>query len=467
MSESIFSRFVPKISPDSSVTSASKSRDLADYPELLVLFQDVKNKSRLTPNDFPMVFAELTSRRSELGTTDFDPEIDFLSRLFNIIFSDRDLPDVIKVQLARLQINLLISVIQEKGFLNHSSNPARRLLDTVVRTEVDLVLSGNLELSGIEVLNEGIDKIFNCEVVEFKSYRELLEQYRELTTKRSVPETSIEQPAPAQPAPAADNSSIAETVQSMIQQLTLPLQAQNRSTMLFDKVWAPMLSQIASTDGLNSSSWIKAVQTVKTQVWALTPKTTEHDHQKLLTMMPKVSLVLAKTMNALKLPADLQKSLKEHWTLEQAKVMQSTEENLGSLRQNPRTRTQANHPENNNKKINSKPDGPLPVTKPDPHPPEGLETGQSAKIVTSEAEKLKLGDWIEIYHEDSEVMVKLTWRSEDTSMFIFVDREGNRVREIDGDTLDNEVASGQIKLASTKSDSIQKSRLSFLNILKS
>jgi Protein of unknown function (DUF1631) len=462
MSESIFSLFAPKNSPDSSATSASKSRDLADYPELLILFQDVKNKSRLTPNDFPMVFAELTSRRSELGTTEFDPEIDFLSRLFNMIFSDRDLPDVIKVQLARLQINLLISVIQEKGFLNHSSNPARRLLDTVVRTEVDLVLSGNLKLSGVEVLNEGIDKIFNCEVVEFKSYRELLEQYRDQTTKRSVPETSIEQPDQA-----TDVSKTTQTVRSMIQQLTLPLQAQKKSTILFDKVWAPMLSQIALTDGLNSSSWIKAVQTVKTQVWALTPKTTEHDHQKLLTMMPKVSLVLAKTMNALKLPADLQKSLKEHWTLEQAKVMQSTEENLGPLRQNPRTRTQANHPENNNKKIISKPDGPPQVTKPDTHPPEALETGQSAEIVTSEAEKLKLGDWIEIYHEDSEIMVKLTWRSEDTSMFIFVDREGNRVREIDGDTLDNEVASGQIKLASSKSDSIQKSRLSFLNILKS
>ena len=228
-----------------------------------------------------------------------------------------------------------------------------------------------------------------------------------------------------------------------------------------------MLSQIALTDGLNSSSWIKAVQTVKTQVCALTPKTTEHDHQKLLTMMPKVSQTLVKTMAALKLPEDLQNSLKEHLTLEQAKVMQSTEENLGPLRQNPRTKAQANPPENNNKKIISKPDGPQEVTKPDTHPPEALETGQSAQTVTSEAEKLKLGDWIEIYHEDSEIMVKLTWRSEDTSMFIFVDREGNRVREIDGDTLDNEVASGQIKLASSKTDSIQKSRLSFLNILKS
>jgi len=461
MSESIFNLFAPKNPTDSNAASIPEFRDLATYPELLILFQDVKNKFRLTPNDYPMVFTELASRRSELGTTEFDREIDFLSLLFNMIFVDQELPDAIKSQLARLQINLLISVIQERGFLDHSSNPARRLLDTVVKTEVDLVLSGNGEHSGIKVLRQGIDKIFNCEVVNFESYRELLEQYRDETGKESIPENSIEQPDQA-----TDVSKTTQTVRSMIQQLTLPLQAQKKSTILFDKVWAPMLSQIALTDGLNSSSWIKAVQTVKTQVWALTPKTTEHDHQKLLTMMPKVSQTLVKTMAALKLPEDLQNSLKEHLTLEQAKVMQSTEDNLRPLRQSPRTRAQANHPDNNNKEIIDENDSSASVTKPDTRPPEALETKQSVEIVISEAEKLKLGDWIEIYHEDSEIMVKLTWRSEDTSLFIFVDREGNRVREIDGETLDKEIASGQIKLASFKSSSPQKSRLSFLNILK-
>jgi len=461
MSESIFNLFAPKNPTDSNAASIPEFRDLATYPELLILFQDVKNKFRLTPNDYPMVFTELASRRSELGTTEFDREIDFLSLLFNMIFVDQELPDAIKSQLARLQINLLISVIQERGFLDHSSNPARRLLDTVVKTEVDLVLSGNGEHSGIKVLRQGIDKIFNCEVVNFESYRELLEQYRDETGKESIPENSIEQPDQA-----TDVSKTTQTVRSMIQQLTLPLQAQKKSTILFDKVWAPMLSQIALTDGLNSSSWIKAVQTVKTQVWALTPKTTEHDHQKLLTMMPKVSQTLVKTMAALKLPEDLQNSLKEHLTLEQAKVMQSTEDNLRPLRQSPRTRAQTNHPDNNNKEIIDENDSSASVTKPDTRPPEALETKQSVEIVISEAEKLKLGDWIEIYHEDSEIMVKLTWRSEDTSLFIFVDREGNRVREIDGETLDKEIASGQIKLASFKSSSPQKSRLSFLNILK-
>jgi len=462
MSESIFSRFAPKSSPDSSAISIPEFRDLAAYPELLILLQDVKNKFRLTPNDYSMVFAELASRKPELGTTEFDPEIDFISLLFNMIFVDQELPDVIKAQLARLQINLLISVIQEKGFLDHSSNPARRLLDTVVKTEIDLVLSGNSDLSGINVLKQGIDKIFNCEVVNFESYRELLEQYRNEMEREPMSENSI-----AQPDQVTEASKTAQTVQSMIQQLTLPLKAQKNSTILFDKVWAPMLSQIALTDGLNSSSWIKAVQTVKTQVWALTPKTTEHDHQKLLTMMPKISQTLVKTMAALKLPADLQVSLKEHLTAEQAKVMQRTEDNLGPLRQNPATRTKANHPGKNNKDIVDKTDGSASAAKSGTPDPETTETEQSEGMLTSEAEKLKLGDWIEIYHEDSEMMVKLAWRSEDTSLFIFVDREGNRVREIDGESLDNEIAGGQIKLASSKSGSTQKSRLSFLNILKS
>ncbi len=50
-------------------------------------------------------------------------------------------------------------------------------------------------------------------------------------------------------------------------------------------------------------------------------------------------------------------------------------------------------------------------------------------------------------------LAKLTWRSEDNSLFIFVDRDGNRVKEIDGtilyccEKLDNHLAAFTMNVA--------------------
>jgi hypothetical protein len=352
--------------------------------------------------------------------------------------------------------------------------------EDVPKTEIDLIKSGNSDQSGIEILKKGIDKIINCEIVDFESYRELLEQYQTDTETGTTSKASIEPPIQT-PAENPEDTKTTQIVLSMMEEITLPLQAQYKSTLLFDKVWEPMLLQIALSEGLNSSTWIKKVQTVKTQVWALTPKTTEYDHQKLMTIIPHVSRSLVRAMNFLDLAPELQTSLNEHLKQEQAKVVKSTEINIKPLRRSPKAETRPRQAKHNNKKaidevknIISDSDASTSTTTtnlesrvPDNQTQEASNTREDVEIRASEADKLKLGDWVEIEHENSAILVKLTWRSEDSSMFIFVDREGNRLREVDGATLDKEIATGQVKVTHAEPESSHKSRLSFFNILKS
>ncbi len=314
------SRLSPVPSPDSG--KKSSVIDFSEHPDLLIHLQDIKNKSRLAPHDFHIVFAELDVRISELGLADFEQEIELLSMLFHLAFIDQELSVEIKTKLARLQINMLISILQESGFIDHSSNPIRRLLETVVKTEIDLIKSGDSDYSGFEKLQQGINKIANCEVVDFAAYQELLDQYQEGT----VPADPVI--VKQRPDKAAEVTKTTQIVLSMMQEFTIPLQVQNRSTILFDKVWSPLMLQVALTDGLKSSSWTKLVQTVKTQVWALTPKTVECDYQTLQTMIPHVSKSLVKSMDSLKLSAKLQKSLIEYLELEQEEVIRNLVDSL-------------------------------------------------------------------------------------------------------------------------------------------
>ena len=444
--------------------------NLSELPDLSIQLQEIKNKSRLAPNDFHIVFAELDVKISELGLSGFEQEIDLLSTLFHLVFIDQELPEEIKVQLARLQINMLISVLQESGFIDHSRNPIRRFLETVVKTEVDLAKSGYDDRSGVEILQQEINKIVNCEVVEFAAYQELLDLYQQRTLTPKDSETPKQQPDKA-----AEVTKTTQVVLSMMQEFTIPLQVQNRSTILFDKVWSPLLLQTALTEGLNSPSWIKLVQRVKTQVWALTPKTTESDHQKLLTMIPQVGKSLIRSMESLKLSAKLQHSLSEYLELEQAEVIRNSEINIKSLDQKPKPESQAKKTETSDKKITSQVTDSPSVAKTAASPQQDENVGildvepnnqKEIEATVSVADNLKLGDWIEIKDDDTEILAKLTWRAEDSSLFIFVDREGNRVREVDGVTLDYEIAAGQITVANAESKSPQKkSILSFFNTI--
>jgi hypothetical protein len=217
------------------------------------------------------------------------------------------------------------------------------------------------------------------------------------------------------------------------------------------------------------------VQTVKTQVWALTPKTVECDYQTLQTMIPHISKSLVKSMDSLKLSAKLQKSLIEYLELEQAEVIRNSEINIKALEKKPKPESQVEKSETStSKKVAEAAESSATVkTAVEPASDENQEimdtapvVPQDAKATVSEADNLKLGDWIEIKEGDSKILAKLSWRAEDSSLFIFVDREGNRVREIDGVTLDYEIAAGQITVATAESKSPQKkSILSFFNTI--
>jgi hypothetical protein len=462
-----------------SESSAPKSLSISRNLELLCLLEEFKDNSRSTSSSFDNVFPQIRERLSALQISAIDREVDHLLVLYSLIFNDKELPEPVKVQLARLQVYMLISAVQESGFLDHSGNPARQLLDNVFKIEVGLVNSGKGERSGEGVLRKGINQMINSEVVNFDSFQVLLDLYTNHVNGGPEP---VEQNKPV--ANAAEVTKTTQIVQAMMREITVPLQALNKSSILFDKVWSPLLLQIALTDGLKSTAFIKTVQMAKTQVWSLVPKTTEKDQQKLLATLPHVSKSLVSGMHSLKLSPELQKSLNGYLKLEQKEVIQQGNNNIKSS------------------KAGKKPSGKTAATSKPPKAATAIseekmideiddfsammKTGiykltdemrealnpdnnkdKIEKPVETVADKLKLGDWVEIKQDQSIELAKLTWRSEDNSLFIFVDRSGNRVKEVDGTMLNYEVETGTIALVGSTAVSSEKRQFSTRNVLDS
>ncbi len=468
-----------QISPDSLVISRRF--------ELLNILHEQKKNSRSTSSKYNNIFTDLKKTLSEAGITDIDKEFDLVSFLFNFVFSSKNLFEETKVQLARLQSYVLLSAINEADYINQPDNPAQLLLDTVVKTEIELVESGHSRQSGNLILRNAIDQLIEFPSVTFKSYSDLLDRYNnhiedsqkkseqeeqkkkveevehlqkmlaeerknkaeeearlekikaeeqkkkaeeeargekieaEERKKKAEEEARLEKiQAEEQKKKAEEQARLAkidekkqqqraeederlkrieearllriekelqkraneekqlkraeeekrqkktrdqehlkqarieamkkqqcekeqklkynqtakmrQLVKSTMEEITIPLLALNKPFILFDKVWSPLLVQIALADGINSTIWEKTLRMVRNQVWSLIPTSTTSELQKLVAVRPHIANSLVRGMHSLKLSASLQKSLVEYLRLEYEEVLKKSSQNIKILK---------------------------------------------------------------------------------------------------------------------------------------
>ena len=484
-------RFSLRSCTDLSESLPPKSLPDSEYLKLIVLLQKFKEKSRDTTTKYENLFPELKETLLKQQITDFDQPLEQLGLQFKIIFNDEELPSDIKAQLARLQVYFFISAIHEDGFLTRSSHPARRLIDTVVMSEVEYATTDKSHLSGHDVLKDGIDKMVNLQTVNSDSYQDLLTQYKSRLEK-TVKEYNKN---PYQSGPD-DSSKINQLVETMLESMVEPLRAQKKSLKVFEEVWSPLMLEVALTQGLNSPAWHKVVTIIKTHVWALIPKSTEKDRAKMLATLPQIAKSLKGVMKNLKFTDREQKLLLEDLNSEHDDVLEKTSYNIGQATQELKiistknrvleslSRSSKAAGANQKELIKDiddlfsmiKPDKKLKTSsKPSPSDSKTRPTAQAAKPAVkirekrnlSPAERIRIGDWVECNQGNKTIMAKLTWKADDCSLHIFVDRNGKRVSEVDLATLNSELKSGQKVLINVDSSGLKRNQSSFLRPLGS
>ncbi len=424
---------------------------------MLMLLQRFKEESHQARDRCGNLFPELKIRLSELGIDCHHDLIDQLNQIFKLIFEDEDLPPLVKQQLARLQIFIFVTAIHENGFLRRSSNPARRLLDGIIGSEVEIARNGNAELSGIGFIREHIDKLAENGSISVDSYATMLEGYK---THLLENETALRQARKIKA-----TRKVMPLVKTRLAEITQPLKIQGTPLILFDKVWFPLLIQIALQQGMESDPWHKALAMVKKQVWSLIPKSNRVDQKELLEALPLAAHSLHRAMRSLKLAESLQQSLRDYLKLEQQNVAEETARNIIKAKRKTRTLGEQSFDklEDTNEFDAMMQTGIFQV------PAEMLETMNGMKQTEPEkvnqVEELSTGDWINMLREGKNLLVKLAWKAEDSSLYIFVDREGARICEIDAGQLARRFDSGDVSLPKSSSVDSEKTRFSILKSL--
>ena len=424
---------------------------------LLMLLQQFKEKSRTSASQFHNYFPDLKQRFGSFELNEYDEQIDQLNLIFKLIFEDEDLPLPVKQQLARLQSYVFITAIQEDGFLRRSSNPARRLLDGIISKEVEIANNGATEFSGVRFIREHIDSMTELQFITVEHYSEMLEGYLSYVKEN---ETSIRRKRKLEA-----TSKVLPLVKERLAEITQPLRIQKTPLILFEKVWLPLLVQISLQNGQDSDPWHKAISMVKKQVWSLIPKSNPEEQVELLEVLPIVAHSLHRAMRSLKLAESLQQSLRDFLKLEQQNVVEQTARSITEAKRKTRSLSaQSFAPDEDSTEFDE-----MMQTGVFQIPSDMLTAFKSARSEppkkTNQVKALNVGDWVNIKEGEDRKLAKLAWKAEDSMLFIFVDRDGKRVCEVDATLLAQQFESGEISISDSNTSDAKKTQSSFMKTL--
>ena len=430
---------------------------LSQTASKLILVPRFKEKARLSASTYKNYFPELKGALAGCGLNDYDEQIDQLNLIFKLIFEDEDLPSPVKQQLARLQIYVFITAIQEDGFLRRSSNPARRLLDGIIVSEVEIARRANAEFSGVRYIREHIDGMASREFITVDSYSQMLDGYQTFVKQN---ELGIRRQRKLEA-----TRKVLPLVKERLSDITQPLRMLEIPLILFEKVWLPLLVQIALQQGMDSDAWHKTIAMVQKQVWSLIPKESPEEQAELIEVLPVIAHSMHRAMRSLKLAESLQQSLRDYLKLEQQNVAEQSTRNI--IKKKRKTRSLSAQSFDSGE--DSTEFDEMMQTGTFQLPPDMLEAFKTSKPEktprVNQVGALRVGDWIYFKQAKEKTLGKLAWKSEESTLFIFVDRDGKRICEIDAGELAQQFESGEVSLSGSDSTDAVKSRFSFMKSL--
>lgn len=337
--------------------------------------------------------------------------IEFVSRIFQMIFDDSLLSEPVKSLLSKLQVSVIKLALIDFEFLQNAAHPARRLLNGLVDLSAGIANKNEPLFGKLAGIVRGVIDTFETDLAPLeKAFQQLL-QLREVEAEeiRKV-EGRFQREARIEARRLAAKRKVVGTLNRYMQNVQLP-----EDVMAFIlKCWAPYMAQTYLRQGIQSQAW--------------------HDAVGILRQIVKGARVAGNTLGARQfgIPVDvyfqrLQTTLAQAGCYKEAQVaiMRGTRDWFAQ-----RYAAEASAPDAETKLAADSPSA-------DPTAEEEPEVGQTQtrlKLLLSRMPaEVKPGAWFEIYRGEGKAKrrLKLLVVLEDIGRLLFADRTGRGVLEVE------------------------------------
>ncbi len=447
-------------------------------------------------------------QNSHLSSSSDNQIIDIISMLFDFFFDDEALPDPIKVLIGRLQIPILKVAMIDESFFNQKKHPARKLLDSISKASLGWSTDAEQEQILIDKIEKIVDFLLTEFDQDVSVFETALDEFKEFMSVENTKVENKLQEIKQQEQEKDEQLRHAQVlVTNFIQKMLNKHELSFTVIEFMEGIWAKVLSNTLVSQGAESKHWQNLKQITTILVWTLIPKHSAEDKSKLLKTLPALLRALSRGMELVKTDVEDQNRVFKMLVLEHSRVVKQTSKNIvtriddktvwpeGGIEAAFTGFTGINDQDEVVDIQFSKDDtGGIQIAEND------LDASQESESITNvtaiptqqvvhnleeftesvnqgtitideeivldtsasqyessldqeqdesdqKARSLEIGDWIEfIEHGNKAVNAKLSWKSNVTGKYVFVNRHGVKIKNITVNGLAMEIRAGRAKL---------------------
>ncbi len=284
---------------------------------------------QILKNQMQQQLVSFRQQNSQQGNSADNQIIDIVSMLFDFFFDDDALPDPIKVLIGRLQIPILKVAILDKNFFNHKKHPARKLLDSISRASLGWSDDQHREDLLIEKLEQIVDYLLQEFDQDIATFEQALSQFQQFIRQEEQQiEQELEQVHAQEHSREQKIEQAQQLASAFIQGLLSRHELSFDVIDFLDGQWKSVLFNTLLTQGEQSSHWRNLKRITTTLIWTLIPKHNEEDKSKLLKTLPSLLRAMSRGLHLIQVDSEGQNKVFQMLVLEHAKTVRQTSKNL-------------------------------------------------------------------------------------------------------------------------------------------
>lgn len=360
--------------------------------------------------------------------------LDVVSMLFDFLLDDPNLPDAMKALIGRLQIPMLKVVIIDKTFFNRKLHPARRLLNSLARAALGWSDDGDRSENS---LYGRIESIVNRIISDFGEDPSLFEDLNDEFSafmEREQRGAEVAEERTNQVTRGKEQLRLAKKLvgEEIERRLAKHPQLPQVVCTLLEDGWKDVLLLSFLRQGPESGAWTENLRITDRLIWSVEPKGAYEERQELLRAIPDLLRQLREGLNGI--------SYDQHKMAHMFKELQSC--HIASLRAGSGSQNRAAVPQREAGDV-----GTEKILGSGGEQAAAADHGADASDIklpadsgsdeirhdkyTEMAENLAVGTWLELEEDDGRlVRIKLSWKSDVSDAYVFVNRRGLKVLEM-------------------------------------
>lgn len=413
------------------------------------------------------VLQAANGQKASIGQVDSDV-INLVSMLFDFILEDRQLHPVMKALIGRLQIPVLKVALSDKNFFNRGGHPVRKLLNEMALSAMGWSEKRPGQRDPLhEKIGSVVDRVLNEFTTNVSLFDELLKDFSHFTDLDRRRRELVEQRLRDAEEGRARQEHACQVAESLVKNLASGRDIPEPVFDMLNEAWTKYLQWVLLREGEDGERWADARELTGHLVWSVDPQPVEDStRSELLRAIPAIVDDFRVALQEISWdPFATDTAVRDlelaHVDVFQRLATAPSRPVPSVVEDTPVTEARA-APE-----IKRAPETAEPVarvesaavTEPNEavmspsvlsDPADGASAPQDAEVVSpqwlKQTDSLRVGAWIELTRDGTNLRCKLAAFIRATGKYIFVNRSGAKVAEYRRQELASAMASGAVTM---------------------